>query len=349
MRADVKSVVKKVVPFLETLLAIQSPVGFCDDAIDYVEAHIGKGVKLKRLKGGALLATVKGKKSGPTRALTAHVDTIGLCVKAIKGNGRLEVSPIGGVIPYTVEGEYCWVRTLAGKLHRGTVVPNKTSLHVHRNLGEFKHTIQNLEVRLDATVDGEKGVRKLGIDAGDLILLDTRTEVTKTGYIKSRYLDDKAGVAALAGLLWLLQKRKKRPARTTHFLFAVAEETGYGASTGLPADVDELIVVDMGAVGPGQHSKEEAVSICMKDGAGPYDFGTIEQLINICEKGKIPYKRDIYPYYGSDRQSFLAAGGDARVVLVGPGVDASHAYERTHRDALGATIELLAEYLTASP
>ena len=345
MRADVKSVMEKVVPFLETLLAIQSPVGFCDDAIDFVEAHLG-GMKLKRLNGGALLATVKGKKAGPARALTAHVDTIGLCVKSIKGNGRIEVSPIGGVIPYTVEGEYCWVRTLKGKMHRGTVVPIKTSLHVHRDLGAFKHTIENLEVRLDAQADSEAEVRKLGIDAGDLILLDTRTEVTKTGFIKSRYLDDKAGVAALAGLIWLLAKRKKKPQTTTHFLFAVAEETGYGASTGLPNDVNELIVVDMGAVGPGQYSKERSVSICMKDGAGPYDLRINEKLIAICKKAKLPYQRDIYPYYGSDRQSFLAAGGDARVVLVGPGVDASHAYERTHRDAIAATIELLANYLT---
>jgi len=349
MRADVKKATANAVEFLEKLVSIPSPVGFCDQAVDFVADHLGgQGVTLERLRGGALLATLAGRGRGPVRALTAHVDTIGLCVKSIKGSGRLAVSPIGGVIPYTVEGEYCWVRTLHGATIRGTVVPTESSLHVHRGLDGFKHTIENLEVRLDAVVEGDGDVKRLGVDAGDLVLLDPRVEVTETGFIKSRHLDDKAGVAALVGMVALLRNRRLKPAATTHLLIAVAEETGYGASTGLPTDVAELFVVDMGAVGPGQCSSERAVSICMKDGAGPYDLGMNERLVAMAERRKLPYRRDIYPYYGSDRQSFLAAGGDARVALLGPGVDASHAYERTHRDAVAATIELLVEAVTTS-
>lgn len=341
---------KRMTSFLERLLAIQSPVGYCDDAIAFVDEALGDlPVKRRRTASGALHLTWPGSGRGPARAVTGHVDTIGLCVKSIKPSGRLSVSAIGGVIPFTVEGEYCTVRPLTGqKPLRGTVMPCQASIHVHRDLGEFKHTLENLEVRLDAPVSSEADVRKLGVDAGDLVLVDTRTEVTE-GWVKSRYLDDKAGVAAILGALWLMAARKQKPAVDTHVLVAVAEETGYGASAGLPPEVAELLVVDMGAVGPGQYSDERAVSICMKDSAGPYDGALIKRLLDLAKKRKVRVKRDIYPYYGSDRSSFLHGGGDGRVALVGPGVDASHAWERTHVDALTGTAELVAAWLVSKP
>ena len=233
MKSDLKAVTKKAVSLLEEILAIKSPTGACENAIDFLAREAKKvGASTQVLAGGALVITVEGKKKSPKRGISAHVDTIGLCVKSIKANGRLTLSPIGGVIPFTVEGEYCSVETLSGKEFRGTILPNKSSIHVHRDLNSFKHSMENLELRLDRNVSSKEDVEKLGIDAGDLVHLDTRTEVTEEGYVKSRHLDDKAGVAILFGVLNLLKRKKRILPRSTEMVIAVSEETGSGAATG---------------------------------------------------------------------------------------------------------------------
>lgn len=353
MKADVKKITKSTVTFLQELLAIQSPTNCCDDAISFLQKTFSKksslSYKVKPLAGGALLVSIKGKgkKKQAPAALTAHVDTLGLCVRSIKGNGRLTLSAIGGQAAYTVEGEYCTLLTLDGKKYRGTVVHQNLSAHAHRTLGELKHDYDNIEFRLDEKVSSEADVRKLGIDAGDLVLADTRTEITDSGFIKARYLDDKAGVAAIFGMCKLLETRKLTPSRDIHMLFAIREEVGGGASAGIPSDVEELVVVDMGVAATTQYSDEFSCCICMKDGSGPYDRGLTGKLVNLAKKHKIQIRRDIYPFYGSDRQSYVMAGGDARVALIGPGIDGSHAYERTHFDAMAHTIALLTEYVTS--
>jgi putative aminopeptidase FrvX len=345
MKPDVRKAVDVTLNFLEELLAVPSPTGLCDDAVAVVERALATyPLQTRRTVGGALMATWKGK-GGPERALTAHVDTIGLCVRNIKSSGRLEVNAIGGIVPYTVEGEYCQVRNIAGELFRGTVVPVKFVTHLHRDLGSFEHKMENLEVRLDAKVKSEKDVVALGIDVGDHVFLDTRTERTKDGFFKSRFLDDKLSVAILVGSLSLLKSRRKSPAATTHFLFSVCEEVGLGGAVGIPHDVEEMVVVDFGPVGPGQRADEYSVTFCMKDASAPYDLSLTKKLMDLARRGKIPYRRDIFPHYGSDRWPFLAAGGDAKVALLGPGVDGGHAWERTHVDAIGHTIDLVTAYL----
>ena len=347
MKADVKQAAKSCAKTLERLIAIPSPTGFCKDVIDAIEAELRNApLVMRRLAGGALCATWKGRKKGGERAVAVHADTIGLAVRDIKGNGRLAVHPIGGVIPFTVTGEYCTVRTLEGKCYGGTVLPAQTSLHIHKGLGTTPHKMEELEVRLDERVSNAKETADLGIGVGDLVLLDTRARITPSGFVKARHIDNKSGVAIVLALVDLLRKRKKEPAVTTHFLFAVTEETGFGAAAGLPPSLDELVVVDMGPVGPGQNATETGVSFCMIDGNGLFDRDLLARLIGLAEKRKIPFTRDVYPYYGCDRASYLRGGGDARVALMGPGVDASHAYERTHTDGLGHCIALLADYLT---
>lgn len=347
MKADVKQASRRCAELLEKLIAIPSPTGYCKDVIDAIEAELAPHpLTLSRLAGGALRATWQGKKKGAERAIAVHADTIGLAVREVKGNGRLAVHPIGGVIPFTVTGEYCTVRTLEGKDFRGTVLPSKTSLHIHRGLGSSGHKMEELEVRLDERVTTAKESSALGIGVGDLVLLDTRTEITDTGFVKARHIDNKSGVAIVLALIELLAKRKKAPAVTTHFFFAVTEETGFGAAAGLPPSLDEMVVVDMGPVGPGQKADEYGVSFCMIDGNGLFDRELLARLSRLADKRKIPYARDIYPYYGCDRASYVRGGGDARVALIGPGVDASHSYERTHVDGLGHCIALLADYVT---
>ena len=169
--------------------------------------------------------------------------------------------------------------------------------------------------------------------------------VTETGFIKTRHLDDKAGVACLLGALKVLAESGARPRLTTHFLFSTSEEVGFGASAGIPPETRELIAVDMGAVGKGQESDEYSVCICAKDSTGPFDYALRQRLVKLCRAQKIPYKVDIYPFYGSDAAVAVRAGLDAVTGLIGPGINASHNLERTHRKALAATVRLVLAYV----
>jgi putative aminopeptidase FrvX len=228
----------------------------------------------------------------------------------------------------------------------GTAVLAKSSVHVHREpVADKEWKPSEMEIRLDAQTDSAKETRALGIEVGDMIAWDPRTTVTGTGYVKSRHLDDKAGVAVMLAALKALRDAGQVPARRPTFHFSNYEEVGHGAAAGIPADVDELIAIDMGALGEGQQGNEHAVSICAKDSGGPYDLGIRRRLVALAEQHQVPYKVDIYPHYGSDAEASLRAGGDHRIGLIGPGVDASHSFERTHRDALDASTRLLLAYL----
>jgi putative aminopeptidase FrvX len=215
--------------------------------------------------------------------------------------------------------------------------------------GDTKRDENTLEVRLDEPTTSDVETRALGIEAGDFVALDPRVEVGSAGFIRSRHLDDKASVAAVLGAMWALQAAGEQPAQRTTFHFSNFEEVGHGAAAGIPADVVELVAVDMAAIGVGQNSDEFNVTICAKDSAGPYDLSLRRQLAKVAQAAGIPYKVDIYPYYGSDGEAFWRAGGDVRVALVGPGVEASHNYERTHLQAVVRTAQLLGEYLRRDP
>jgi putative aminopeptidase FrvX len=281
--------------------------------------------------------------------LTAHVDTLGAMVKEIdRVTGRLHLSKLGGFTWNSVEGEGCTIHTTSGTPYRGTILPRKASVHVHGGeVEKGERSDASMEVRLDARVQSGEDTRRLGIEIGDFISFDPRVEVTDTGFIRSRHLDDKASVACIVGACKALVDAGLRPAQRATILISHFEEVGHGASTGIPDDVKELLAVDMAAVGTGQNSDEFSVGICVKDSGGPYSLEMKQQLVQLCHAADIPYKLDIYPFYGSDVGPAWRAGADVIAGLIGPGVDASHHYERTHVDSLLATVELLIEFLLA--
>jgi len=336
-----------LVTFLVRLLDTPSPTGFCEAAVDLTEEQLRTfpGLDLSRTRKGALVARWQGKKEDTPRALTAHVDTLGAMVKEIKSDGRLKMTKVGSFAWNTVEGEGCWVHTCSGKQVRGSILLAQASTHVHGlEVGEVKRDDENMEVRLDARIRYADETEELGIRVGDFITFDARPEVTE-GFIRSRHLDDKAGVACILAAVKALADAGLQPEQTTFIHISNYEEVGHGAAAGIPPDVHELITVDMAAVGDGQASDEFHATICLKDSGGPYHHGLSQRLRELAEGRKIPYKTDIYPHYGSDGEVFWRAGGNVAVALIGPGVDASHNYERTHTEALIATTKWLVAYL----
>lgn len=336
--------------FLTELLNIPSPTGYTAPALHFVRETLAT-LKLDthfNAKGG-LIATWQGIDSTRPRALTAHVDTLGAMVKEIDAvTGRLRLSRLGGVTWGSVEGEGCTIITRDGtRLIRGTILPRKASVHVHGGpeVEKLERTDANMEVRIDAKVRSSEDTRRLGIEVGDFVAFDPRVEMTDTGFIRSRHLDDKASVACIVAACKTLLDAGLRPGQRTTILISQYEEVGHGASAGIPAEVKELLAVDMAAVGPGQNSDEYSVGICVKDSGGPYSLEMRRSLVALAEAADIPYKLDIYPFYGSDGGAAWRAGADMLVGLMGPGVDASHHYERTHLDSIIATTRLLIEYL----
>jgi putative aminopeptidase FrvX len=338
-----------LVDLLVRLLRTPSPTGNTGAAIALVESAFGQiGLHTQRTNKGALLATLAGRSNDRSRALSGHVDTLGAMVKEIKDDGRLRLTQLGGYVWQTVEGEYCRVETAAGRIYTGTVLAHRTAVHAYeRKEIEGPHTDKEIEVRLDERTTSADDTRALGIGVGDFVSFDPRTTVTDSAYVKSRHLDDKAGVAIMVAVAKALVDAGLAPAQTTSFYVSPYEEVGHGAASGIPAAVKELLVVDMGVLGDGQSSDEYTVSICAKDSSGPYDLGLRRKLVDLCQENDIPYKVDVYPYYASDGSAALRAGADLVVGLIGPGVDASHAYERTHRDSLLHTARLAAAYLVS--
>ena len=336
-----------MINFLTGLLNTPSPTGFAEAGIAYTEEALKSfsGLTVSRTCKGGLLIKWEGQKSDHPRALTAHGDTLGGMVKEIKSNGRLKLTKIGGFAWNTVEGEGCTVFTQAGKQIRGSLLLNKASSHVYgAAVNDTKRDDDAMEVRLDERTTNKDETEALGIQVGDFVVFDPRVEVTN-GFIRSRHLDDKACVANILGAIKAFADAKLKPLQTTYILISNYEEVGHGASAGIPDEVEDLIAVDMAAVGDGQSSDEFHVSICVKDSGGPYHHGLSNQLRQLADQYEIPYKVDIYPYYGSDGEAFWRAGGDVRVALIGPGVDASHNYERTHTEAIVATTNWLIAYL----
>lgn len=340
---DIDLLVSRLVQLLRT----PSPTGDTEAALALVAGWLGEmGLTPVFTRKGALTVTLPGRNTTAPRAITGHVDTLGAIVTAIKPNGRLAFDRIGGYPLFAVNGEYCWITTADGRTHTGTALLVKSSVHVHRDLVADKEwRKEEMEIRLDAETASANETRGLGIEVGDMIAWDPRTIVTSTGYVKSRHLDDKAGVAVMLAALQGLLAAGVEPTQRTTFHFSNFEEVGHGAAAGIPDDVAELIAVDMGALGEGLQGNERAVSICAKDSGGPYDLGIRRSLVALAQAHGIPHKLDIYPFYGSDAEAAVRAGGDYRIGLLGPGVDASHSFERTHRDALLASTQLLLAYL----
>jgi putative aminopeptidase FrvX len=333
--------------FLTGLLNIPSPTGLAEEGILFTRSALQEfeELELSMTRKGALVAVWPGQNNDSPRAMTAHVDTLGAMVKEIKSNGRLKLTKIGGFAWNTVEGEGCTVLTLDGKRIRGSLLLEQASSHVHGGqVSDAKREDANMEVRLDERTTSADETRQLGIEVGDFVAFDPRVEVTN-GFIRSRHLDDKACVACMAAAVKAIRDAGLQPTQTTYLHISNYEEVGHGAAAGIPADVVELVSVDMAAVGSGQASDEFHASICVKDSGGPYHHGLSKHMRELAEAHSIAYKVDIYPYYGSDGEAFWRSGGDVALALIGPGVDASHNYERTHLDALVATTQWLVAYL----
>lgn len=340
-----------MIQFLADLLNIPSPTGDTDRAIHWLEqkfatSFANQPVTLKRTPKGLLVAHWPGKKDDAPRGLTAHVDTLGAMVQEIKENGRLRVTQLGGWSWTSVEGEGVTIFTSNGQTYRGAFLPTHASIHAHTSKERnAPRDNTNMEVRIDAITSSDEETKELGIRVGDVIAFDPRVEVSETGFIRSRHLDDKASVACLYGAMLALAEAGLQPAQDTYFHISNYEEVGHGAATGFPPNLADLISIDMAVVAPKQTSNEYSVTICAKDSAGPYHMQLRRELETLAEANSLRYATDIYPYYASDGESFWRAGGDVRVGLIGPGVDASHHYERTHRDALDNSAKLLLAYL----
>ena len=336
-----------MIDFLVQLLNTPSPTGFTEGAIALCEKILTPipGIALNHTHKGALVAALPGESDQEWRAMTAHVDTLGAMVKEIKSNGRLKMTRLGGFAWNTVEGDGVTVVTREGEAVRGSVLLNKASSHVHgQDVSKSERNDDTMEVRLDVRTSSADETKDLGIQVGDFIIFDPRVEVNN-GFIRSRHLDDKACVACMIFAVKALVEAGLTPKRTTILHISNYEEVGHGAAAGIPVEVTELISVDMAAVGDGQESDEFSATLCVKDSGGPYHYGLSQRLRNLAEQFDIAHKVDIYPYYGSDGEAFWRAGGDVAVALIGPGVDASHNYERTHTEALVATTRWCLAYL----
>ncbi len=331
---------------LEEILKIPSPSGHTE----YVKEHITKEldnlkVTYQETHKGAIIATLEGEETKEHRTVSAHMDTLGAMVKEIKDNGRLKFDSIGGYMMNSVEGENCVIETLDRKQYSGTFYTTKPSVHIHNDAKKTDRILENMEVLIDEKVSSAGDVEKLGISIGDFIFFDPRTQIQEGGFIKSRHIDDKAGVAVMLGMIFDLKKKKKKPFYTTHFFFSNYEEVGHGASASIPLETKEFLAIDMSTPGEGQSSTEYHVTICAKDSTGPYDYSLRKKLAEIAKEHKINYKIDLYPYYGSDASAALRSGNDFKAALIGPGVYASHGYERTHVDAINNTLKLGVQYL----
>lgn len=327
--------------FIKMLVDIDSPSGFTSEIINFIESRVKeKGYKTSVTKKGAL-KVYTGEK--PLYALSAHIDTLGGMVKEINSDGTLKITQIGGYPNNSFEGSYCRIRNIEGKIFTGTYLIKNPSTHVNRDVSKNERTTENMIVRIDEEVKSKEDVLKLNINIGDFIFFDPKFEFTSSGFVKTRFLDDKACAAIFLDIL--LNEEKVLKGKPLLFYFSNYEEVGHGASTGFDDTVEELIVADMGVVGEGVEGDEYSVSICAKDSTGPYDFKLKTELVEISKENNIPFKIDIFPYYGSDGSAALRAGYDIKVGLIGPGVSASHGVERTHIKGLKATKDLILEYI----
>lgn len=333
-----------ILDFLKDICQTPSPTGFAHKAIEKCEAEAKRlGFATSRNNKGGLIIDVPGKTPGYKRLVTGHVDTLGAMVRSVGGNGWLRITPIGSYMMQTVEGEYCTIFTRDGRMYSGTCLTDQPSVHVFEGARNYERKPENMVIRIDEKVKDKTDTENLGIMAGDFIAWDSRTEITESGFVKSRHLDDKAGVAVIFGALEAISSGKVNPEYAFCAVISNYEEVGHGAS--FVPNADEMLAVDMGAVGSDLTTDEYKVSICAKDSSGPYDFDMTTQLVNLAKSNSLNYSVDIYPFYGSDASAALHAGHNIRAALIGPGVQASHSMERTHKEGLEHSARLLAAYL----
>ncbi len=331
---------------LPKLMAIDSPSGFTKAACDFVMDELkSMGFMPHKTHKGGVLCCFGGETIGNPVIFSAHIDTLGGMVSEIKSNGRLKLTRIGGIQPNNIETENCRIYTRFDKVFSGTFQMNDPSVHVNADYASEKRNFDNMEVVIDERVASADDTKNLGISVGDYVCFDPRTVITPSGYIKSRFLDDKLSVVILLALAKHIRETKAQLKRKVYAYITAYEEVGHGCSASLPGDAVEIICVDMGCVGSAVSCTEHQVSICAKDSNGPSDYEVTTNLIKCAKEHNIDYAVDVYPYYGSDADAALSAGVDIRHSLIGSGVYASHGYERTHIDGVKNTFDLIKAYV----
>ena len=341
-----KEITNYILEQVQNILAIDSPTGYTKNVADYLMAEYEKiGYAPQRTVKGGILTDLGGKDPDNAVLLEAHVDTLGAMVSRIKPNGRLAVSPLGGMNANNAEAENCRIITRFNGIYEDTCQLADASIHVNGKYDETSRNFDVMEIVLDEKVSDREGVQSLGIMEGDIVAFDPRTRITKSGYIKSRFLDDKLSAGILLGYARYLKEAGICPHRKIYQHLTVYEEVGHGGAASVPKGITEILAVDMGCVGEGLNCKEHQVSICAKDSGGPYNYDLVSELISVAKRDRLDFAVDVYPHYGSDAEAGLRAGYDVRHGLIGAGVYASHGYERSHVDGVKNTFLLLKGYL----
>lgn len=328
------------------VLNIDSPTGFTKAAAEFlIKEYEALGYHPVMTTKGGVLVDLGGTDTEDAILIEAHMDTLGGMVSKIKSNGNLELTPLGGMEPNNGEAENCRIYTREGKVYEGTFQLNDASVHVNGDYHDKAREYSGMEVVIDEEVSTADDTKKLGIMIGDIVAFEPRTRITKSGYIKSRFLDDKLSVGILLGHAKYLADEKITCSRKVYHHITVYEEVGHGACGTVPSGVTEILSVDMGCIGDGLDCKETQVSICAKDSAGPYNYDVVTNLINTAKANNIDFAVDVYPHYGSDADAALKAGYDVKHGLIGAGVYASHGYERSHVKGVENTFNLIKEYV----
>lgn len=326
---------------LKELVAIDSPSGYTQEAAQYIFDFLKDlGWNPEFTNKGAVKCNF-GKEA--KLSLAAHVDTLGAVVSKINTDGTLSFSKVGGPSLNAYEGSYVRVRTIDDKIFDGTLLLKNPAVHANNKQGSTERNEENMCIRIDEEVDSISSVEKLGINQGDFVCFEPHYIELPSGYIKSKFMDNKAGCFVLMELAREIKNSGKT--YPVEIFFSNYEEVGHGGTVGYGKDVEELLVIDMGVVGDACTGQETSCSICAKDSSGPYDYEFRKILTKLAQKYEIPYKVDVYPFYGSDGSAALRAGNDLRVALIGPGVSASHGIERTHKNGIKATVALCDAYI----
>ena len=335
---------KYILNNLKEIMNIDSPSGFTQDVIAYSKKLAEEmGFETALSNKGNLIIEVPGE-SDDAFALCAHVDTLGLMVRSIKSDGTLAITKVGGPIMPTLDGEYCRIYTRDKKIYTGTIISNSPAVHVFKDAETLERNVDTMCVRIDEEVKSKEDVLKLGINNGDFIAYDPKTVITESGFVKSRFLDDKLSVSILFGVLNHIKEHQIKLKNKTYFMFSTYEEVGHGMAW-IPEDISEILAVDMGCIGSDLSCTEYDVSICAKDSSGPYDQKMVDDLVSLAKENELSYAIDIYPYYGSDVSASLRGGNNIRGALIGSGVAASHGMERTHIKGIENTFKLILAYL----
>lgn len=328
---------------VRALMAAPSPTGYPREIAPVIErAAADTGCRFERTGKGGFVLTYPGKSSDAPIGACAHCDTIGAMVKSIDPDGGISFAQLGGPLWATLDGEYCTVIARDGRKYTGTFLSRSPSVHVYADAKSRPRDPDNMYVRLDEDVRSAAGVRALGIENGDFICFDTKTTVTPSGFLKSRFIDDKASVACLITALRVMHDAGFVPENDIKIVFTMYEEVGHGGAC-MP-QVREMLGVDMGCIGTGLACTEHDVSICAKDVGGPYDFELTSRLVSLAKAAGLSYAVDLYTFYGSDIGAMWRGGQDIPGALIGPGVHASHGMERTHFDGIANTVALILLY-----